>query len=668
MKKHILVVLLFPVFVLAQKFELGNVTIEELKEKVHPIDSSASAAILFSKGRSYFEFVENSHFVLITEVETKIKIYKKEGYEWANNEVSYYIGGNDDESVQYSKAYTYNLVNGKVEKTKLNSENEFKQVLNKYWETKKISMPNVKEGSIIEFKYIVKTPYYSNLHDWKFQSTIPINYSEYVTNIPEYYSYNYFSRGVVDIVVEKSDRSKTLNIYDKALAARGANISYQNTSSSISYSENVTKMFATNVPAFKSEPFSNNINNYISCIEYELSSTKFPNSDLKFYSESWEDVAKNIYENAEFGAELKKENYFESDLNQILAVNEQDSNAKIEKIFDYVKNNIKWNEYNSMTVDKGVVKAYKEKTGNTAEVNFILISMLRKAGFDANPVVLTTRSKPINLFPSRTAFNYVICGIETDNNVILLDATDKNSKIDVLPTRALNYIGRIIRENGTSSQIDLSPKKHAKENTMIFATIDAKGTIAGTIKEQLSERAAFVFRDRNGAISDENYLDKLEKENPGFEITDYKIVNKSNPNLPINKEYQFSNTNTSEIINDKIYVKPLMHFGLEENPFKLETRDYPVDFIAPFHDSYTISYTLPEGYMVDTMPSQINLQMIDNLGSFSYLIADNVENVQIVCNFKINSPLISADYYEVLKEFFNQVYLKMNEKIILKKK
>ena len=36
MKKHILVVLLFPVFVLAQKFELGNVTIEELKEKSTP--------------------------------------------------------------------------------------------------------------------------------------------------------------------------------------------------------------------------------------------------------------------------------------------------------------------------------------------------------------------------------------------------------------------------------------------------------------------------------------------------------------------------------------------------------------------------------------------------------------------------------------------------------
>ena len=174
MKKLILLVL-FPIFVLAQKFELGNVTIEELKEKVHPTDSSAVAAILFTKGKSYFEFVENSHFILITEVEIKIKIYKKEGYEWANNEVSYYIGGHDDESVQFSKAFTYNLVNGKIEKTKLNSENEFKEVVNKYWETKKISMPNVKEGSIIEFKYIVKTPYYAKLHDWKFQSTIPVN-------------------------------------------------------------------------------------------------------------------------------------------------------------------------------------------------------------------------------------------------------------------------------------------------------------------------------------------------------------------------------------------------------------------------------------------------------------------------------------------------------------
>jgi hypothetical protein len=72
--------------------------------------------------------------------------------------------------------------------------------------------------------------------------------------------------------------------------------------------------------------------------------------------------------------------------------------------------------------------------------------------------------------------------------------------------------------------------------------------------------------------------------------------------------------------------------------------------------------------MVESLPAQLNLQMIDNLGSFSYLIADNVENVQIVCNFKINSPLISAEYYDVLKEFFNQVQLKMNEKIIIKKK
>ncbi|WMW77504.1 DUF3857 domain-containing protein [Flavobacterium sp. 20NA77.7] len=667
MKKLILLVL-FPIFVLAQKFELGNVTIEELKEKVHPTDSSAVAAILFTKGKSYFEFVENSHFILITEVEIKIKIYKKEGYEWANNEVSYYIGGHDDESVQFSKAFTYNLVNGKIEKTKLNSENEFKEVVNKYWETKKISMPNVKEGSIIEFKYIVKTPYYSNLHDWKFQSTIPVNYSEYITNIPEYYTYNYFSRGAINITVEKSDRSRTINIYDKELAARGANISYQNTSSSVGYTDNITKMYVSNVPAFKIEPFTNNINNYMSCIEYELASTKFPNSEIKFFSESWEDVTKNIYKNEQFGLELEKDNYFETDLNQILSDKSLDSPKKIEKILEFVKNNVKWNEYNSITVDKGVTKAYKEKTGNTAEVNFILISMLRKAGFDANPVVLTTRSKPINLFPSRTAFNYVVCGIETDNDVILLDATDKNSKIDVLPTRALNYIGRIIRENGTSSQIDLTPKKPAKESTMVFAALDEKGNVTGTIKEQLFERAAFVFRDRNASVSDENYLDKYEKDNPGFEISDYKITNKLDPHLPISKEYQFTNTNASEIINDKIYFKPLMHFGFEENPFKLETRDYPVDFIAPFHDSYTMSYTLPVGYMVESLPTQLNLQMIDNLGSFSYLIADNVENVQIVCNFKINVPLVSNEYYDVLKEFFNQVQLKMNEKIILKKK
>jgi len=75
--KKIILALLFPVLLVAQEYELGKVTLQELNQKNHPSDTSAVAAILFHKGKTYFDYVENSHFILVSEIEIKIKIYKK---------------------------------------------------------------------------------------------------------------------------------------------------------------------------------------------------------------------------------------------------------------------------------------------------------------------------------------------------------------------------------------------------------------------------------------------------------------------------------------------------------------------------------------------------------------------------------------------------------------
>lgn len=44
---------LFIAKVQSQNYELGKVTIAELEEKVHPKDSSAPAAVLFRKRRTF---------------------------------------------------------------------------------------------------------------------------------------------------------------------------------------------------------------------------------------------------------------------------------------------------------------------------------------------------------------------------------------------------------------------------------------------------------------------------------------------------------------------------------------------------------------------------------------------------------------------------------------
>ncbi|MEP6805583.1 MAG: transglutaminase, partial [Flavobacterium sp.] len=107
------ILLLFISKVTAQEFKLGKVSIAELEQKVHPKDSSAAAAILYKKGKTRIEYDQNDGFITVTEVETRIKIYKKEGYNWANQNVWYYNANGIKEKVSFSDAVTYNLVNGK---------------------------------------------------------------------------------------------------------------------------------------------------------------------------------------------------------------------------------------------------------------------------------------------------------------------------------------------------------------------------------------------------------------------------------------------------------------------------------------------------------------------------------------------------------------------------
>jgi hypothetical protein len=253
----------------AQEYKLGKVTIAELEEKTHPKDPTAEAAVLFEKGRTHFEYSQNDGFQVFTDVDVKIKIYKKEGYEWANKSIIYSTA---NESISFSKAVTYNLVNGQIEKTKLKSEGEFIEKYNRYNSIKKIAMPAVKEGSIIEFSFTRKSSVNLDLPKWYFQGTIPINYSEYIVSIPEYFTYTPSQKGFIEVKKTEDKINKTITFYNR------------NVAENVNYTDNKTIFIAENVPVLKDEDFVNNIKNYTASISYELMMISYPNSMSKMYS------------------------------------------------------------------------------------------------------------------------------------------------------------------------------------------------------------------------------------------------------------------------------------------------------------------------------------------------------------------------------------------------
>ncbi len=642
----------------AQKYELGKVTVAELEQKIHPIDSSAAAAILFKKGKTTFTYTEKTGFSAVHTYEFKIKIYKKEGLKWANQKVAYYVGYKNlnEDLLEFSNAVTYNLENAKVEKTKLESSGAFKKKINEYWNEKTITLPNVKVGSIIEYKYVLKSENISVFPDFDFQFDIPLNYFEYKTEFPEFYIYKTLLVGK-----NKIENNSKLSNGSQSYANQ------YNQTRSFNYTQIDAFYSGKDIPALVEEPYVNNLENYRGAIKHELERIRMPEQPVKDYTVTWEGVATTIFKDDNFGKELNKKDFLLEDVRRLLP-NVESLTERTNIIFKFVQNKMNWNEVNSCYSKDGIQKAYKDQTGNVAEINFILINMLKLAGVDANPVLVSTVENGVPIYPTRAGFNYLIAGVEIDGKQILLDASKKYTSPNILPLNVLNWNGRLVKSDGSSKQIDLMPSKPSRENSSITAVINANGKIDGKIRIQRTDYDAYKFRVQNATRNQENYIEKLEQELGDLKISDYSINNK-NTNLsdPIMESFGFETNNLVESIGGKLFISPMLFYTQTKNPFVQEKRQMGIYFGYPSQKKFLINLEIPEGYVVETLPTPARFSLDDNSVAMMMNVVNEGNKIQFSFSKEINSSIFVSEYYDSLKVIFQKMISSQNQKIVLKK-
>jgi hypothetical protein len=655
----IVIILLFNISkIKAQNYALGKVTIDELKEKSNPKDTTAPAAILFKKGRTFFTYTEKEGFSANDVYEFKIKIYKKEGLKWADQKVRFYIGYENlnKDRVDFSDAVTYNLESGKIVKTKLDNQGTFKKNVNKYWNEKIITLPNVKVGSIIEYKYILRSENIVKLPDFQIQYDIPVNYFEYKTEIPDIYIYKPILIGTQPIVT------------DSKLVSGGQSYENEhNQTSRLSYRQINTIYSGKDIPALIDEPYVNNPDNYRGTLQHELERIRYTDKPDKDYTVTWDGVAATIFKERSFGKELDEKDFLLEDVRRLLDKVES-PNERLDIIFKFVQNKMNWDETRGCYTDKGVVKAYKDQTGNVAEINFILINMLKIVGIDANPVLVSTIENGVPVYPTRTGFNYVIAAAEIDGKQILMDATHKFTTPNILPLNILNWKGRLIKKDGTSQEINLEPTITSREMSNVMAKVDDHGRMEGIIRIQRTDYDAYNFRIQNANKNEENYLEKLEEQLGGLKISNYAIENKkTNLSGSVLEIFSFMSDNQSEIIGGKIFINPLLFFTKSKNPFDQENRQMAIYFGYPTVEKFNVILEIPEGYVVESLPTPVRIMSENKEIIFSLNISNEENKIQITSTKEINNSIFAADEYKGLKDLFQKMIASQNEKIVLKK-
>lgn len=304
----------------------------------------------------------------------------------------------------------------------------------------------------------------------------------------------------------------------------------------------------------------------------------------------------------------------------------------------------------------------KLKEGNSAELNLFLIGLLKYAGFETDPVLISTRDhgKVYSKYPFHHFFNYVIGKVKINNQWLLIDATDPFCPNNMLPSYCINGSGLIIQKD-KEEWIKLETKVPSVCTTHISHNFDeSEKTDKVKVSFKATNYDALDWRKESNNKK-ENLLKKLEiKEN---QVTEFETKSYDSVEQPFLIKLE-ANVPT-EHIDDKLFISPFLDIPVKENPLKQKARTYPVDMIYPVTRTYVAEIKIPKGYELEYLPE--NLDLKNSLFEITY-ISDKKENSIIISSsYSFKESRYNPEYYSRIKSYFNVLVKQLNDKVILTK-
>lgn len=626
----------------------GKVSQEELDMQTYPLDSTADAVVLADYGHLRFDFAgQDTRYIFHRH--RRIKILQRSAFSRGDITIPFY----GDDNISGLKAQ---VINPDGSKHSLKKSDIFEEKVTSSRRAKKFSFPNLQEGSIIEFEYDLYSPYYFQLEEWYFQDDIPVRWSEYRLEIPDWFIYVVLNQGRQFDIQEVGYEPRHIHF-------PGAG--------SVTTRMQLSRYAMENIPALKEEKYVTTMADYLARLRFQLSSFHFPNSVPEPVLSNWSKVADELMSHNNFGLQFLKRRNFKSfsEYMEPLLANAKDDTEKLNIIYQNLSREIKWNGLYSYMTKESLDDCFKLKEANSGELNLMLIALLKEQNINAYPVLLSTRShgKMIDLYPILSQFNHVLALVEVDGKEVFVDVNSPHRPLGYPRVEALNGGGWLVDE-AINKWIRIDPPKN-HEGSMVSLNMDEDGHLSGSFNRRIKGYEAVDHRQLIQKDKDGDFIKKSLKEKyPDIEVNSIVFENEADLSKALTEKIEFTLPYGAQQAGDFIYLSPVLFLGLGENPLKVETRLYPVNIPNPRAEQYVLMFDLPEGYAIEEVPESINLSLPNRGGNFTYSVKQIGKKIQVNSMIKLNQLIFEPEEYPAIKGFFDMIIEKQEEQIVLKKK
>lgn len=655
---------LIPFFIYAQKdpVKWGKVDKADLEMTFYEQDSSAEALVLVDYGNLEFDLSQETGVRYLFYYHKQIKILKKSALDRGDISIGYY----KDDKILELKAQIH-LPDGEV--IKLKNKDFFDEETSEKWNRKKFSFPNVTEGCVLEFKYTLRSELIFELESWYFQEDIPVRWSEYRLEIPQYYKYIELTQGRKLDISESNSRLETTRVprmdYNSP-GGGGVQKGYETASIEVFNHRFVMH----DVPAMKEEKFITTMNDYRARIQFQLQTVVYPSGKRIPILSDWKRVCKEMLEGQSFGLQFKNKSKFKKLLNAVGPTMEAASGTKekAQIAYEYISKSINWDEKYSIWAKDNLNDCFEKSQANSGELNLMLMALLRHYQIDAYPVLVSTRShgKMTQIYPIISQFNHFLVLAKIDGNNMLLDAGNPRRPMGVLRSESLNKTGLIV-DAVNPQWIDIIPDR-ASSLTMVKGTMTPEGYLSANYRTRERSYSAVFTRDQIAAHENYDFMkENFSDDLPDIEIEAITTKNEENAYEALECQFDFKLPNSAISGGDMLYFQPVLFPPFDENPFKVEKREYPVEINFPFEDRYVMELQLPEGYVVEEFPEAISMSLPEKGGQYQLSFKTIPGNKILINSYLVITQLeFQPEEYASLKNFFDFMIEKQEEQIVLR--
>ncbi len=623
-------------------------------------EPEAPAVVLFDIGSSYFFDTPDGGYNIRFTRNRRTKIFSRAGIEHATVSIPFYFENpTKKETVASIEAYTYNLKDGLVYKKALEPSAVFEEKVSNFLRVKKFTFPDVQDGAIVEYKYVIETPFHFNLPDWEFQGKAPVVYSEYTINMIPFYEYIFIAQGITKFDYQKSEVSKKKRLFGSVTEALGGR-----TGGGVEFSDMVHTYAMKNVPSFTDESYVTSASDYIMKMDFQLSKFNRPTGGSTDVITTWPALNKAMLNNESFGKFLSASGRIAKKLlEKELILTETDREKKTEALVQYVRSNFAWNEVDDNFCHKSAKEFFEQKAGNSAEINLFLCALLNAAEIAAEPVLISTRShgKIKTDYPFDHYFNSVLVLVKGPN-AYLTEGTESLIAYNRIPLRCINERGLLVSEYEVI-WLSLEPRVQSVDEKILSIKVNAdQRTAAVTGQIQSTEYQALNRKTR--FKNDSTEFRKYLKETHQVEAIETRMYSYDRPRVPY--VIQFKGTVPLEIVDNSLVVQPLLGFPMKENPLRQANRTYPVDFIYPQNSRMKVTVTVPEGYTVSQMPEAI--QMDNEIAQINFKHTLSGNELTVTADYQLKKGVYSAAEYGKLKFYLGMIVKAFNTPVVMQKR